>query len=269
MAKQSGIHQLRGKVGEHSYYRQNGIVPGLMRSINQGLSSRVKTSEEYANTRRNNVEFGGAADVAKLLGQSVQPKFRPMFLNFSQAILTKDILEIVKSNTGVWGQRSVNANNTSRLCDSLSSLAKFVYPSHFGEVSSVAGETSETTTIDITMSADQVSALISLGATGCVFKALVYQLLTGKYSDSTGKIVDGRLVLVSTSTDDEEFTEGSAVDAEWLNVAAVPSGITPPPTTEEHNIIVIVAMPYRTVGSINYTLQELCSFKALPAIIAD
>lgn len=269
MAKQSGIHQLRGKVGEHSYYRQNGIVPGLMRSINQGLSSRVKTSDEYANTRRNNVEFGGAADVAKLLGQSVQPKFRPMFLNFSQAKLTKDILEIVKSNTGVWGERSVNANNTTSLCDSLSALAKFGYTSHFGEVSSDAGSTSETTSVSIAMTSDQVGALMSLGATGCVIKVMVYQLLTGKYSSSAGKIVDGRLVLITTRTDDESLILGGDIDIDLEDLSAVPSGILPPPTVEEHNIIVVVAMPYRTVGTTKYTLQELCSFKAIPAIIAD
>lgn len=42
MAKQSGIHQIKGKVGEMSYYKQSGVSSGLIRSINPSMSGRVK-----------------------------------------------------------------------------------------------------------------------------------------------------------------------------------------------------------------------------------
>ena len=71
MAKQSGLHQLRGKVGEHSYYRQTGISSGLVRSINQGMSARVKNDEAFLNTRLNNAEFGQAGRIASVLSDIV------------------------------------------------------------------------------------------------------------------------------------------------------------------------------------------------------
>ena len=124
MAKQSGLHQIRGKVGEHSYYRQTGVSAGLIRSINQGLSARVKNGPEYANTRLNNREFGAACDVAGILGKLVVPKFRPMILPFSQSRMAKAVLEIAREHVQNWGERVVTSEDTSRLCDVLTAQSK-------------------------------------------------------------------------------------------------------------------------------------------------
>ena len=127
MAKQSGLHQLRGKVGEHSYYKQTGVASGLVRSINQGMSARVKTSEEYANVRLNNAEFGQAGRIAKVLGQFITPKYRPMILPFSQSKMCKIILDAIKKDTThPWGQRNLSENiNGINVCiNSLNSIRK-------------------------------------------------------------------------------------------------------------------------------------------------
>ena len=265
MAKQSGIHQLKGKVGEMSYYRQSGVNSGLVRRINSAMSSRVKTSDEFANTRRNNVEFGGAADVAKLLGAAVQPKFRPMFLNFSQSKLTKDILEMVKQSTGDWGQRAVTAANTEDMFAALSSLAKNPFAANFGEITTEQGGSSGLTTISVTGTVDMTANLLALGVDGVIFKCLTYQLLTGKYSANLGKISAGSLIWGDTQNSDTLLEAGVALEANFEDAVVFPAGITPPPTKVAHNLAVVVALPYRTINSQKYTLQEYCSFYALEA----
>lgn len=265
MPKQSGIYKLKGKLDGLSYYRQSGVDSQLVRRINSAMSDRVKTSDEFANTRRNNVEFGGAADVAKLLGAAVQPKFRPMFLNFSQSKLTKDILEMVKQSTGDWGQRAVTAANTEDMFAALSALAKIPFASNFGLVESVQGEDSGETTINVGGTADMADRLLSLGIDGITFKCLTYQLLTGKYSANLGKIAPGSLIFGSSNSSDLTLQSGIIFEANFEDVAVVPAGITPPPTMVAHNLAVIVALPYRTINSQKYILQEYCSFYAIEA----
>ena len=85
MAKQSGIHQLRGKVGEMSYYRTKGVQDGVVRRINQGMSQRVKTGDEYVNTRLNNAEFKNANAIATAAFNSVNSRKRGMMRNFAVA----------------------------------------------------------------------------------------------------------------------------------------------------------------------------------------
>ena len=105
MAKQMGIHQIRGKVGERSYYKTKGVEAGISRSINQGLSARVKTDEAFANTRLNNAEFKNANAIASAAFRSVPNRKRGMMVNFAVAAMTKKALEAIKEGIGDWGAR--------------------------------------------------------------------------------------------------------------------------------------------------------------------
>jgi len=57
MARQVGIHQIKGRYGTTSYYFRKRSKTGYLRSINQELSERVKTADNYAGTRIQNGEF--------------------------------------------------------------------------------------------------------------------------------------------------------------------------------------------------------------------
>lgn len=57
MARQVGIHQIKGRYGTTSYYFRKRAKSGFLRSINQELSERVKTAENYAGTRIQNSDF--------------------------------------------------------------------------------------------------------------------------------------------------------------------------------------------------------------------
>ena len=124
MAKQSGLHQIKGKVGEFSYYRQSGIANGLIRSINPAMSGRVKTGAEYANTRLNNAEFGQACRIAAQLISAITPKYRPMILPFSQAKLAKSVLDLIKQTDDTWGERNLDDPQAQSVSPLVNALAK-------------------------------------------------------------------------------------------------------------------------------------------------
>lgn len=258
MAKQSGIHQLRGKVGEHSYYRQTGVNAGLMRSINQGLSDRVKNSPEYANTRRNNSEFAGAANVAALLGTMVNPKYRPMILPFSQSNMSRKILEIAKTTAHSWGQRVVGPDDTANLAEILTSQSKLAMQ----EVVqiTVSPVQDNILNIDYEWTADQANLMAGLGIDGFIMAFAGYNLATGKFDALTASIRKGYRVFVAGGSNDSTITEGtgSAADVGYT----IPEFEFDPKGWNGHQLLVAVFLPYRTINENQYTLQEYCRFQA-------
>lgn len=258
MAKQSGLHQIRGKVGEHSYYRQTGVNSGLIRAINQGLSSRVKTGDEYANTRLNNAEFGAACNVAGLLGRTVSPKYRPMVLPFSQSIMAKKVLELAKTHPGFWGQRVVTANDTPELAQILSDTSKLKV-SDFMSVS-LARTSAAVATLSYIVTESQASTLIGLGIDGINIKGTLYRVFTGEYSQSTGSILRGMVRLVNSNDSDEDLSVGSSVNSSF----EITVGTTPAPTGfVDHELVTVLVQPYRLVNERQYVLQEYCMFVTL------
>lgn len=251
MAKQSGIHQLRGKVGEHSYYRQTGIVPGLVRSINQALSGRVKTGEEYANTRLNNSEFGQAGRIAATAIRSITPKYRPMILPFSQSKAVKDILEQIQLSTGTWGQRNLIDANGDIIAPILNKLSKNNMD-NFGVTFSNPPEGSLSIYFDEVAFANYLQ---SIGAIGVDFALYACNMWVGDYVSGQGRYWH---TVISAGSDTEEVVSAT----EWnpdINMPADPSG-----SIRAHSVkfYMLVALPYREVNSTKYTLQEYCSFRA-------
>lgn len=261
MAKQSGLHQIRGKVGEHSYYKQSGVASGLIRSINQGMSARVKNGAEYANTRLNNQEFGAAANVAGLLGLCVTPKFRPMILPFSQSKMAKEILKVAREHTANWGQRVVTSDDTARLCEILSAMSKrdaneFVY---------VEQDRDGATSLSVTAgwSAEQASLMSGLGITNMTISAIQYDLATGQWVPLAQEMSTGYVYAKSSvyPADNTAVVAGQAGgSSEDLTVAE----FIPEANHSGHQILVFVVMPIRTINNTPHILQEYCSFIALP-----
>lgn len=261
MAKQSGIHQLRGKVGEHSYYRQTGISTGLMRSINQGLSERVKTAEEYANTRLNNTEFGAAGNVAGLLGQMVQPKFRPMVLPFSQSKMAKEILKVARQHKENWGQRVITSEDTAKLCDILTSTSK----RDSNEFVSLTLERTSLTTAEAgyIITSDQASLMASLGINVLTIKAVQFDLASGQWNPLALEMATGYLNPkdVVYPMNGEPIVAGQA---ERSTEEMLVGEFIPEANHSGHQIVVFVVLPSRSINNVEHVLQEYCSFKAMP-----
>lgn len=264
MAKQSGLHQLKGKVDGYSYYRQSGVKAGLMRRINEGMSARVKSSEEFANTRLNNSEFGNAADVAKVLASVIVPKFRPMFLNFSQAKLTKSVLALIKQATGDWGQRALSAGDVASVCEAVNMLAKNDFAALCNSLSSSAGDTTGTTNATVEFTSDNMQNLAGIGADGVIAKVSVCAIYAGTYSAA-----DKRYNQSIASVAESEDFEHALADLPSSDDVALLSAIPDVTGTQKLVVALAVIMPYRSINGKNYILQEKCTFRMIPAVVAE
>lgn len=252
MAKQSGIHQLRGKVGEHSYYKMAGIASGLVRAINQGMSARVKTSQEYANVRLNNAEFGQAGRIAKVLGQFITPKYRPMVLPFSQSKMCTVLLEAIKQDTdSPWGKRNVSSRDSgvSVLINALNFVRKND-PESYG-VSMYIEEDILHVETDKAISASKMTAI---GANGYDIRVIaacpwIGTAMTNGYGDSFAR---------ANIYDYTDVGADQTLDVDY-NFRPVPPQGWP---AFQQNFFVVIIMPYREVNGNHYTLQEHCTYFA-------
>lgn len=253
MAKQSGLHQIRGKVGEHSYYKQTGVASGLIRSINQGMSARVKTSEEYANTRLNNAEFGQAARIAKVLGQFITPKYRPMILPFSQSKMSKIILEAIKTKTGNWGERNLSATDLQVFLEAINSVHKN-NPDEYGLSFSVDSDDNFVISSDDTLFPAKLAAI---GATGYNLVVLAARPWFGTYMAADGKYAQSfaRANIYQGSLD-------SASDSANFDYSFRPAPPTGWPAFDV-DFMVVVVLPYREINNTEHILQEHCTFVAM------
>ena len=259
MAKQIGLHQIKGRVGDHAYYRQTGVRNGLIRSINQGLADRVKNGAEYANTRLNMAEFGQACRIAGVYGKLVVPKWRPMFLAFSQSKLSKKIVALVKQGTGNWGERSVAPASLPLVAGYLGEMSKLPFSDLCGvaadEITVTAGSGGA---LDVTgqihITDDNINTLLSFDADGIIIKMLANGIEVGNYN-APAKEYAPSTVLAQVS-DEGGFTE--AADNEI-------SVHIPRPTSTSGTaalVVTFIAMPYRTVNNVKHILQEQCRFAA-------
>lgn len=263
MAKQSGLHQIKGKVGEFSYYKQTGVEGGLVRGINQGMSARVKNDEGYANTRLNNVEFGGACNVAANLGKMVTPKFRPMILPFSQSKMAKAVLELAKSAGGSWGERAVPADSYNQLAGILSAMSKRDF-TEFVSIDQTFDTTEKELTATVSVSAEQATLMSNLGISKLSVKLDVFHLETGKYDAETGKIRNCIMQSRLAVSDAIDVVAGNPDTLQLADRVVVRPGFTPVPPTgwNAEYIGVVVVMPIRTINNVDHVLQEYCSFQA-------
>lgn len=257
MAKQSGLHQLRGKVGEFSYYKQTGVSSGLIRSINQGMSARVKTSDEYANVRLNNAEFGQSGRIASVLAQYINPKYRPMVLPFSQAKMAKIILEYIKTDsTAPWGQRNIVADNSGEMqVAALNSVVK----NHFDEFGVSLQVNEENLSLSIALSSQTVSKLSSIGANGFEYRFFAIGTWIGTYLTNTDRYAP---TLPQSNLYNDRFDDpaGDENDQITYTIPAAPPQRFPAFQATRTGLFMI--LPYRTINGQNYILQENCTFKA-------
>ena len=266
MAKQSGIHQIKGKVGEMSYYRQSGVNDGLIRRINQGLSSRVKTSDEYANTRRNNAEFGIAGKVAGLYTRGIVPKWRPMFRLFYQSSLLKNILELVKADTTSgtgWGTRGITSARIEDVILAANTYAKNPFDNYFTNITITETSTTvparEAFSLAYETPDNLEEFLESIGAADVLLYVNINNCVIGNFNTNTGKygICENQQLGVGTLTEEES---SSSSDADFT---FRPSYVSGDQFTLSNLIVTLVAVPRRLVNGNKYELQEYASYKII------
>lgn len=263
MAKQSGLHQIKGKIGEYSYYRQTGVNTGLIRQINQGMSERVKTSPEYENTRLNNAEFKLATQAAGSLFSGVQPILRPTKTLFRTSRLAADLYKILLYNNGAWGKRILSHSNRDAICNFMHKFAKRKMSDYADIVLGTFDDVNERLSVNITPQTDVLAYMNAMGATHIQFK--VYQMQF--YEDTTivtpELLAENIVVLqsVETETWDPELSDPgttlvSQIDCKGVDLMILTGHIM-------LSFIVVVALPIRRTEYGEQVLQNNCTFAIL------
>lgn len=259
MAKQSGIHQIKGKVGKMSYYRQKGVTDGLARSINEGLSNRVKTAEEYENTRLNAAEFGSAASFAGACIRSISERKRSMLKNFATGDCAKFVREIILADgTHNWGERQLVGNGwQDGLRQRLNQYAKLPYSEYMGgfvscEIRRVEDVYTATTTLDVPE--NWGSLLLAKGATNILVSAYVGGVVLDVSSKAPYK---GESYLIPAGENSTEIgSAGPIVVTRQLEANA--------PVDDTDNMMrecLVVVKPFKTINGKMHILQELCFYR--------
>lgn len=248
---------MRGKVGEHSYYRQTGIVPGLVRGINQGMSARVKTDEAFANTRLNNAEFGQAGRLASVLAQYISPKFRPMVLPFSQAKMAKIILEYIKQDTTAsWGQRNITSENSGDVqVAALNSVVK----NRFEDFGFNLAIDEETGTLTVTTSTETINKFAAIGADSVVIRFVASATWVGQYTRLLNEYAPSAAKANYYEESADDITDFGEMAFNYT-IPAGPSSGAPAFAAERMGVMII--LPCRTVNNQTHILQEHCTYKA-------
>lgn len=268
MAKQKGIHQIKGKVGDMSYYQSAGVPGGLIRRIPEGLSSRVKTADEYANTRLNNDEFKNAAAIATSAFRAVPNRKSSMMRRFAIAEMIKEALQYIKEGTGNWGVRIPSATFDNILVDLLENHSKLgPYSGEFGDLSVENSQGS----LSVRLSYSDIVAadLLSKGITGfytiCVRGAMAEVVSTDGLvwlisGVSSANVVD--LGPIDSSGSSDETLTTFVPSAQTLGL--LPLGYTAAQAAANNGMFSIVTfVPYRQIGSARHALYEFSTFATL------
>lgn len=274
MAKQSGIHGIRGKINGASYYSsKNGGQ--LIRMINEGMSERVKTAKEYANTRLNNAEFGAAGSLAGAIVRPISQRWRFILDSIATGKLVKAIKAAMMQDTASpWGERVVPLTEMAHLQDVFNGFSKNEMPQEVVDIlqnsMTFAAASNDLSISDAAgLSADTVQQLIDKGATHVTTKVFAFNARK-PYIGADGKtyVPADALFVDITGT----FGEGHVAIAE--DAVVIPSGLIENSLAvlnEESHLggVLVVFLPERKVGNEYYTLQELCSAYWCPAKAAE
>lgn len=262
MAKQSGIHQLKGKVRDMSYYRQKGVVDGLARSINQGLSKRVKEDAAYQNTRLNAAEFGTAGSFAGAAIRAISDRQRAMLKDFATGNLAKVVRELITQNTvAPWGSRyPLLSTNTGILRDTINRYAKNDFSSYVGgawDVEVSLEDSVFTATPNVELPSGWGSYFAAKGATGAYVQMFVYKVSVNTEGSGT-HLSTSEVAIVA----DDDFVIGEASTI----TTPVTLTVTNLDNTAENDFVafLVVVKPYKEVGNVKYIMQELCTFSLQP-----
>lgn len=255
-----------GKADGRSYfYSQNGGYQS--RAINPGMSKRVKESPEYANTRRNNAEYGVAAKFAGNMISTFSGHWRFMLHKNIIGKMIKDVHAMITSNPGVWGQRSITGAQNKMIITLLNKYGKRSLPEEFDQMFTqdfvwVKGDANDTISIDdnngIQTEEGWGEQLRSAGATGCELRLVAMKIPYIEWSSANNEYVEYGGVQLKTldsypyylGDGDDYFGEDYELGNGWdFDQYDQPLAIG------------LLCLPFKVIGSQKYTMQELCSFK--------
>lgn len=264
MAKQSGIHQIKGKIGEHSYYRQTGISSGLIRQINQGMSERVKTSPEYANTRLNNIEFTIATQTAGALFAGVQPILRPTRTLFRTSRFAAELYHILEHTPGNWGDVIFTDDSRQEMVMAMHKFAKRKMSEYADIRLGAYNSTTHKMSIEIVPQRDIAAYMHAMGANFMRFEVYQLQLYTTALPSEVGYVNPAFPVIQPVEVEnydldasDPGMTITTSIDCYGPSlILGINATFLP--------FIAVVALPIRKTADGEQILQDRCTFTIMP-----
>lgn len=270
MAKQSGIHKLRGKLDGVSYYRTKYVNEDLARRINTCMSQRVKTAPEYENTRLYNREFGYCGATAANMLQAVLSRYKVILNPFSQGSLVKYLRKRLSNQTGhvPLGERFVAPNQ--EVIDSFNRVFKAPFEQYLAPVQvSVTEAQGEEEPLKYVISYNISAALLNTcemsklpNVEGVEFSYSAFHTTFGTFSEQSQEYetFPTRQVIV---------TDPSVVDFEFGSTSDVSDDIVINPTTwnvfnpgihgQVVDGVIIYATPYQVIGNEKVYLVDKAS----------
>lgn len=264
MAKQVGLFALRGKIENKSFYKTAGVPDTVIRNIPEGLSTRVKTADEYANTRLNNSEFKNANGISAFLFNAVPNRKASMMRRFAIAEMTKKSLEFIKEGSGAWGNRIPSATFDQIAQELLENHAKSgAYQGEFGVVTVDPGDGSS---IDVSIAYDDItaSALIEKGING--FYALMVKGALAEVVDADGFVrqhfgvssISPSNLTVDPAGGDHSF---AAIIPGPDTLGMSPAGYVAAQGAANNGMYAILSfIPYRQIGAKRHSLYEYATY---------
>lgn len=269
MAKQVGLFGLRGKIENKSFYKTAGVLDTVIRQIPEGLSSRVKTADEYANTRLNNAEFKDANGIATFAFKAVPNRKSSMMRRFAIAEMTKKALEYIKAGTGRWGARVPSATFDQIIVDLLENRAKSgPYQGEYGVISTTVetAEGQKQYIVSTTLSDITAEELKSKGVDG--FIVLSVKGALAEVVDSDG-FVRHHFGVSAIGVNNVSIIEGGLGASftfipSYHTLGLSPAGFTAASAAANNGMYAILTfLPYRRIGSAMHQLYEYATFAAV------
>ena len=260
MAKQSSLFKLRGKAdGQSFYYSKNGEY--LTRKINPGMSSRVKTAEEYANTRLNNAEFGGAGNLAGAMIRTVSKRWRYILDSIATGQLVKGIKEaMMNDNTHDWGKRSVLLADMPAIQDLYNRFSKNEMPQEIVDFVNTkitsAGNGGTLTVADGLDLTDDLNAhYAALGADKVKCTLYCFGVSAPSVADGSTKYSPVLPVFGQISTEIAGVGDNEPLisDGTHANVPAVQN------VASAFGGVLVIVEPIKLINRKEYVLQQHCS----------
>lgn len=255
MAKSNPFLGLRGKIDGKSYYAQKGVDGTLVRSINEGMSNRVKNDAAFANTRLNMAEFGAAGSFSGAVLRTISKKWRTILAAFATGSMSKFVVALIKTDsTNPWGQRVLSgADWADAIRERASLLVKNSYAENFSDGFNADNSgTGNTVKITPNVKTTDSEGLLAKGVEG-----VLYEFYQQKVGAPQFDIVSGAYTKPASSVELLGSLDAEIGQAQTAPITSTVVGVAESST--EMVSLLVVALPYRVVNNTKYTMQELCS----------
>lgn len=264
MAKQKGLFQIDGKMGDMSFY--HGRKEGWqVRSINPTISERVKKSPAYLNTRLHNGEFGAATDTAAKTLQPLNQRWRYLLRPKVQGLLTAKAFELMSlDNANPFGQRRIPYTNLEEFQNYYNALNKNQVPQFLSSwmrknVIYTASENKVRFEQGIGIEVKQQEYWHALGADSMKVELYCFRVSVPYWEPNRNCYVPA----------ESELSASPIASGEAIFDYVQPQGLFP---VEQINVpfvpvssgsiiagVLMVVKPCKRINNVSYVLQGLCS----------